>query len=239
MRGTPLYLAPELFDGAHASVSTDIYASGVLLYYLVTGGFPVNASSMEALAEMHRRGVRNRLQDERPDLPHSFVAVVERAIDPDPARRFASAGEMYAALGDRDKEGAGAKLTTRQKLLRVALAVVGLLAVTEGLGLLTSKAFESALRVDPEFATGALDFLMAGQRALLPFVFVWALAAAGVAVLAAFRPLIWPRLGPVRRRLAALVEQVEPSTQAGLVVCAGAVGFLALFWQFWGVFTTP
>ena len=34
-----------------------------------------------------------------PDLPHSFVSIVERAIDPDPARRFASAGEMDAALG--------------------------------------------------------------------------------------------------------------------------------------------
>src|SRR5688572_25244323 len=41
--GTPLYLAPEMFRDAPASVQTDIYALGVLLYYLVTAGFPVPA----------------------------------------------------------------------------------------------------------------------------------------------------------------------------------------------------
>ena len=102
MRGTPLYLAPELFDGARASVATDIYACGVLLYHLVTGRFPVNGSSIEALAEAHRRGDRRRLLDEHPDLPVSFTDLVERAIDPEPGKRFPSAGAMHKALGGDD-----------------------------------------------------------------------------------------------------------------------------------------
>ena len=51
--GTPLYLAPEIFRGQRASVQSDLYSLGVLLFYLVTGKFPVNAGSMEQLARAH------------------------------------------------------------------------------------------------------------------------------------------------------------------------------------------
>ncbi len=44
--GTPLYLAPELLDGGEATASSDLYSLGVLLYHLVTGGYPVVAASL-------------------------------------------------------------------------------------------------------------------------------------------------------------------------------------------------
>ena len=241
MRGTPLYLAPELFERAAASVATDIYAAGVLLYHLVTGGFPVTAASIDGLSDAHKRGIRRRLRDERPDIPDAFVSVVERAIDPDPAHRFASTGEMFEALGGEPRDASGRReqtLTTAQKAARVALAVMAVLVVTEALGLLASLAFESALRVDPAFAAGVTDYLAIGFRAIRPFVFVWTMAAAGAAVLAGLRPLVWPYLGPIRKRLSVLGERLEPSTQAGLVVCAGVAGLLALIWQFYGVYDT-
>jgi tRNA A-37 threonylcarbamoyl transferase component Bud32 len=238
MRGTPLYLAPELFDGAHASVATDIYASGVLLYHLVTSRFPVSGPTIDRLADSHKRGERRRLRDERPDLPDSFVSVIERAIDPDPQRRFASAGEMYEALGGEDeRKNAGARrLTTRQKLTRAGLGVAGALLITEALGMLASRAFESTLRVDPAFAAGLADYFDVGRRALIPFVMVWTAAAAGAAVLTGLYHVIWPHLGPVRRRLTALAERVDPTVPAAVVVAVGAAGFLALIWQFYGVY---
>ena len=98
-QGTPLYIAPEIFSGQPATVRSDIYALGILLYYLVTGSFPVKGVSLADLIDAHHRGERRRLRDRRPDLPPSFVSIVERAIDPDPLRRFRSAGEMEAALG--------------------------------------------------------------------------------------------------------------------------------------------
>ena len=97
-QGTPLYMAPELFESSAASVRTDIYAAGVLLFHLVTNAFPVNGGSMQELREAHARGERRRLRDERPDLPDSFISIVERAIDPDPMRRYATAGDMEAKL---------------------------------------------------------------------------------------------------------------------------------------------
>jgi serine/threonine protein kinase/tetratricopeptide (TPR) repeat protein len=96
--GTPLYLAPEIFRGDKASVQSDLYSVGVLLFYLVTGQFPVTAASMDHLGRAHERGDRRPLRDARPDLPEGFVRVIEHALHRDPARRYRSAGELEAAL---------------------------------------------------------------------------------------------------------------------------------------------
>ena len=98
MAGTPLYVAPEIFRGQPASVQSDLYSLGVLLFYLVSGQFPVSAPSIEQLARAHAHRHGRRLRDLRPDLPASFVRVVERALDPDPAARYRTAGEMEGAL---------------------------------------------------------------------------------------------------------------------------------------------
>ena len=96
--GTPLYLAPEIFAGRQASVRSDLYSIGVLLFHLVTGRFPVSGDSMESLVAAHARRDAPRLREFRTDLPPAFLAVVEKALEPDPARRFATAGEMESAL---------------------------------------------------------------------------------------------------------------------------------------------
>lgn len=98
MVGTPMYLAPELFRGQAATVQTDLYSLGVLLFYLVTGEFPVVATTMEQLARARVNRQTRRLLDVRPDLPAPFVRVIERALEHDPSARYQSAGEMEAEL---------------------------------------------------------------------------------------------------------------------------------------------
>lgn len=104
--GTPLYLAPELLTGGAATIESDIYALGVLLFYLVSGRLPVEGASFSDLVLAHAQHRRQHLRDVRPDLPDGYVNVVERAIDPDPKRRFQSAGQFHAALeeGERRQE---------------------------------------------------------------------------------------------------------------------------------------
>ena len=52
-------------------MQSDLYSLGVLLFYLVTGKFPVIAGSMEQLARAHAHRQRQPLRDLRPDLPEA------------------------------------------------------------------------------------------------------------------------------------------------------------------------
>jgi eukaryotic-like serine/threonine-protein kinase len=96
--GTPAYMAPEFFKGAPATVATDLYALGVLLFLLTTGEYPVTGATIGELRDAHGRGSRRRLREARPDTPALFAQVVDRALSPDPAGRFLTAAEMEQAL---------------------------------------------------------------------------------------------------------------------------------------------
>ena len=98
--GTPLYLAPEVFDGQPQSKVTDAYSLGVLLYHLVTNSYPVKGQTQAEVEQAHRRNERVNLRDARPDLPPSFVALVERALTRDPRERFQTAGAFESALAE-------------------------------------------------------------------------------------------------------------------------------------------
>lgn len=115
--GTPGYMAPELFAGHSASVSTDIYALGVLLYRLVTVQYP------------DENGRRVNLIERRPDLPPDFVRVIEKAIAPDPALRYKSVGEMMAAL-NAEQPKPRLKAVAAPAIAVAALAALGWWALT-------------------------------------------------------------------------------------------------------------
>jgi serine/threonine protein kinase len=96
-------MAPELFGDTPASAQSDLYAVGVLLFHMTTGAFPVDGRTYAEVRDRHASAAhRTWLRDLRPDLPDRFVAAVERALDADPARRFASAGAMELALAAGD-----------------------------------------------------------------------------------------------------------------------------------------
>ena len=98
LAGTPHYLAPELFAGGSPSPASDIYSLGVLVYHLVTGRYPIDAASFEAIELAHRRHDIRPLRDARPDLPSSFVNVIERALSPATGERYQTSGAFGNAL---------------------------------------------------------------------------------------------------------------------------------------------
>jgi tetratricopeptide (TPR) repeat protein len=96
--GTPLYLAPEVVEGRPATVRSDLYSVGVLLYFLVTGDYPVRGRTLAEIKRAHATARRVRLREARPDLPGPFVDIVEALIAADPDRRYGTTAEAEEAL---------------------------------------------------------------------------------------------------------------------------------------------
>jgi serine/threonine-protein kinase len=104
--GTPGYMAPEQASGARADERVDIYAVGVLLYEMVAGRAPFVADSPMALLRMHIDDAPLPPRKAAPDAPISAAleAVILRALEKSPARRWPSA-EAFARALEATSEG--------------------------------------------------------------------------------------------------------------------------------------
>ena len=98
LAGTPLYLAPEVLTGGQASTASDQYSVGVLLYYLVTGDYPVGGDNLAAIRESHTGGARVSLAERLPDAPRPFIDIVDRVLEPDPNERYDGVADLGGAL---------------------------------------------------------------------------------------------------------------------------------------------
>ena len=74
-----------------------MYALGVVLYFALTGDFPVRPGSAVEVLEGRRSGEVVRLRS-RGRFPGRLVQVIETALHTDPNRRYQSAGALAAAL---------------------------------------------------------------------------------------------------------------------------------------------
>lgn len=165
--GTPLYMAPEVLKGRPATVPSDLYSLGVLLYRLVSGKYPLEALTLSAILEAHEQGRRTPLRTAAPDTPTAFVRVVEKALSLDPAERYTSAGAMELDLAAFVSPGAPkAPLARRRSTwIAAALALVLVLAAAWGLPRLASRDLdlEAALYRD---RSGQPEQILSGSEVL-------------------------------------------------------------------------
>jgi transcriptional regulator with GAF, ATPase, and Fis domain/tetratricopeptide (TPR) repeat protein len=97
IRGSLLYVAPEVLGGAALSPQSDLYALGVMLYHAAAGVPPFTGSAGE-LIRLHVDVAPPSLADRRPDLPPALCAVVRRLLAKDPAHRYATAWDVLRDL---------------------------------------------------------------------------------------------------------------------------------------------
>lgn len=101
------YMAPEQGRGQTAGPAADIYSAGVILFEMLTGQPPFAADDIWQVVQMHLQAEPLAPRDLNPDVPPELDAVVARSLRKKPADRYASAGEMAAALAPA-AAGAGA-----------------------------------------------------------------------------------------------------------------------------------
>ena len=98
LAGTPLYLSPEVLRGSPATIRSDIYSLGVLLYRLATGSYPVWGRTVGEVRTAHDRGHYVPVHVARGDISPKLAHLIERAIAQEPARRYETADSLAADL---------------------------------------------------------------------------------------------------------------------------------------------
>jgi len=122
--GTPAYMAPELLLGQSATIASEVYAIGVLLFHLLTAQYPSEGADLGELRAAHASGARRTVLDVRPDLPETLARVVETATNATPQQRFGSTGQMIAALSEAIGMGAGTAVSSPPRRRRVVRALM-------------------------------------------------------------------------------------------------------------------
>ena len=96
--GSVHYSSPEQASGTVADNTSDIYSTGIVLYEMLTGHVPFTGDNPVSVAMQHIKAQPPPILDFNPDVPQSVVAVVMRAMEKSPKRRYQSAREMADAL---------------------------------------------------------------------------------------------------------------------------------------------
>ncbi len=98
IKGTPLYMAPEVFAGDPASRQSDLYSLGAVLYELCVGKPPHYSTSLLELHRMVTNIDAAPLASVVPSIDPRFAGLIDHCLSRDPARRFQSADELREAL---------------------------------------------------------------------------------------------------------------------------------------------
>ena len=123
---TSLPRARALCRRRSPSAASDVYSLAVLLHRLLTGSYPVSGTDVRDLRHAHERGERTKLHSARPDLPAKFASAIDRALDPDPARR------LRAWISSPPSSRRRAVVAARPPVRRLGVAAAVLLVLGAG-----------------------------------------------------------------------------------------------------------
>lgn len=96
--GTPAYMSPEQIEGGEISEKTDIYAFGIVLYEMLSGGVPFKASTPGAVLVKHLQEAPIGLRKLRREIPSLVERVVMTALEKKAQKRQRSMDEVVQGL---------------------------------------------------------------------------------------------------------------------------------------------
>jgi formylglycine-generating enzyme required for sulfatase activity len=133
--GTPLYMAPETWDGVPPTPRTDVYSLGAVLYELCAGVPPHVATDLPGLQAAVVTRQATPLALVAANVPADFALIVDRCLCRDPAGRYASGQELLAALEKLTAPALSLLLGIRLKHLRYGGIALGVALGLGGLAL--------------------------------------------------------------------------------------------------------
>ena len=96
--GSVHYLPPEGASGKGATLQSDIYSLGILMYELLTGKLPFRGETAVEIALKQLKEPMPSIRKEIPDIPQSIENIILRATAKNPKNRYADAREMHDDL---------------------------------------------------------------------------------------------------------------------------------------------
>jgi Tfp pilus assembly protein PilF/TolB-like protein len=98
--GAPFFLAPELVRGERPSIASDIYAFGLIVDEMVTGGGAFSGDTVEAILYQKLWSDPNDPLTRAPGLPANWCQTIRRCLHRNPAKRPSSAAHVVRDLKD-------------------------------------------------------------------------------------------------------------------------------------------
>jgi serine/threonine protein kinase/formylglycine-generating enzyme required for sulfatase activity len=159
--GTAAYMAPEQASGKAVDARTDLYATGVVLYEMVTGELPFEADAPMAMLAKHAYEPPRPPRSILPSLPPEVETILLRVLEKDPAARYQSAADMAA-----DCAQAVIRMKRSSSLQISRLYQEGVQALEEGRLDQALARFEQVTGLDPAYQDSAalLDVARSAQQ---------------------------------------------------------------------------
>ena len=119
--GTPDYVSPEQVKSKRGDARCDLYALGVMLYEMLTGEVPFHGPN--SLAVLNDRLLNNPVPPREldPEISPQLQEIIYRALERNPAHRYASAREFANDLSNPDSVGVAERSELRDWKLRRSL----------------------------------------------------------------------------------------------------------------------
>ncbi len=96
--GSVHYLPPEQASGKSASIKSDIYSLGIMMYELLTGSVPFKGDNAVEIALKHMKDKIPSIRKQDPSIPQSVENIILKAAAKNPRNRYDSAKEMHEDL---------------------------------------------------------------------------------------------------------------------------------------------
>lgn len=164
--GTPQYMSPEQAMGDKVDGRSDLFSVGVVLYQLLTGHAPFEATSLVTLAHRIAKQEPTAIDKVRRDVPPALRRVIERCLRKQPEKRFQTGAELAEALqrviNDLDQE-VGITGKPRVVPLRVkwtvTMAVIVAITMAVTAAFVTQRQYTAMMRQVMDYGSSLATFL--------------------------------------------------------------------------------